>query len=310
MSVLTDTLETFRQTAHTEREKGIYFENLAKLYFQNEPRYKDLYSDVWLWEAWRAEWIKAGNKDPGMDTGIDLVAKTNGTNEYHAIQAKFYDSDSTIYKKMVDSFFTASGKKPFTHRLLILSTDKISPHVDTAMQGQHIPCQKITLSDLEDSKIDWASTFKQKAVQFKERKEPRPYQKTAIANVVEGLSHADRGKLIMACGTGKTFTSLRLAEQMAGAGGRVLFLVPSLSLLSQTLTEWTQETATPMHSFAVCSDSEVGKGRDKDDDYQMLVHELQYPATTNPKMLAHEVNKRHDAQHMSVVFSTYHSIDC
>jgi predicted helicase len=309
MSVLTDTLETFRQTAHTEREKGIYFENLAKLYFQNEPRYKDLYSDVWLWEAWRADWIQSGHADPGTDTGIDLVAKTHGTNEYHAIQAKFYDSDSTIYKKMVDSFFTASGKKPFTHRLLILSTDKISPHVDTAMQGQHIPCQKITLSDLEDSKIDWASTFKQKAVQFKERKEPRPYQKTAIANVVEGLSHADRGKLIMACGTGKTFTSLRLAEQMAGAGGRVLFLVPSLSLLSQTLTEWTQETATPMHSFAVCSDSEVGKGRDKDDDYQMLVHELQYPATTNPKMLAHEVTKRHDAQHMSVVFSTYHSID-
>jgi len=309
MSVLTDTLETFRNTAKTEREKGIYFENLAKLYFQNEPRYKDLYSDVWLWEAWRAVWVKAGHPDPGTDTGIDLVAKTNGTNEYHAIQAKFYDSDSTIYKKQVDSFFTASGKKPFAHRLLILSTDKISPHVDTAMQGQQIPCQKITLADLEDSKIDWASTFKQKAVQLKERKEPRPYQKTAIADVVEGLSHADRGKLIMACGTGKTFTSLRLAEQMAGAGGRVLFLVPSLSLLSQTLTEWTQETGTPMHSFAVCSDSGVGKGRDKDDDYQMLVHELQYPATTNSKMLTHEVTKRHDAQHMSVVFSTYHSID-
>ena len=117
------------------------------------------------------------------------------------------------------SFFTASGKKPFAHRLLILSTDKISPHVDHAMQGQQIPCQKITLSDLEDSKIDWSNTFKQKAVQFKERKQPRDYQKAAIANVVAGLSHADRGKLIMACGTGKTFTALRLAEQMAGAGG-------------------------------------------------------------------------------------------
>jgi predicted helicase len=177
------------------------------------------------------------------------------------------------------------------------------------MEGQHIPCQKITLSDLEESKIDWIGTFKQKSVQFKERKEPRTYQKKAIANVVEGLRRADRGKLIMACGTGKTFTSLRLAEQMAGAGGRVLFLVPSLSLLSQTLTEWTQETATPMHSFAVCSDSEVGKGRDKDDDFAMLVHELQFPATTNPKSLANEVTKRHDKEHMSVVFSTYHSID-
>lgn len=309
MSVLTDIFDSFRTTSHTEREKGNYFENLAKVYFQNEPRYKDLYSDVWLWQDWRTDWIKAGHNDPGTDTGIDLVAKTNGTEEYHAIQAKFYDSDSKLYKHQVDSFFTASGKKPFTHRLLILSTDKISPHVDAAMQGQHIPCQKITLADLEDSKIDWANWFSQKTVFLKERKSPRPYQKTAIANVVEGLAHADRGKLIMACGTGKTFTSLRLAEEMAGAGGRVLFLVPSLSLLSQTLTEWTQETATPMHSFAVCSDSEVGKGRDKNDDYQMLVHELQYPATTDAKALAREVAKRQDSTHMNVVFSTYHSID-
>ena len=217
MSALTDILETFRKTAHTEREKGNYFENLAKLYFQNEPRYQDLYREVWLWEAWRAEWIKAGHTDPGADTGIDLVAQTHGTDEYHAIQAKFYDSDSTIYKKQVDSFFTASGKKPFTHRLLILSTDKISHHVDTAMQGQHTPCQKITLSDLEDSKIDWAKWFTQKTVELKAIKVPRPYQMTAIANVVAGLGQADRGKLIMACGTGKTFTSLRLAEQMTGA---------------------------------------------------------------------------------------------
>ncbi|WP_426166237.1 DEAD/DEAH box helicase family protein, partial [Polaromonas sp. DSP2-3-2b2] len=238
-------MDIFRKTAHTEREKGNYFENLAKLYFQHEPRYQDLYCEVWLWEAWRENWIKAGHLDPGADTGIDLVAKTNGTAEYHAIQAKFYDSDSTIYKKQVDSFFTASGKMPFTHRLLILSTDKISPHVDTAMHGQHTPCQKITLADLEESKIDWAKWFTQKTVELKEQKTPRPYQMAAIANVVSGLEHADRGKLIMACGTGKTFTSLRLAEQMAGAGKRVLFLVPSLSLLSQTLTEWTQETATP-----------------------------------------------------------------
>ena len=217
MSVLTDIFDSFRTTSHTEREKGNYFENLAKLYFQNEPRYQDLYREVWLWKAWRAEWIKAGHTDPGADTGIDLVAQTHGTDEYHAIQAKFYDSDSTIYKKQVDSFFTASGKKPFTHRLLILSTDKISPHVDTAMQGQHTPCQKITLSDLEDSKIDWAKWFTQKTVELKASKVPRPYQMTAIANVVAGLGQADRGKLIMACGTGKTFTSLRLAEQMTGA---------------------------------------------------------------------------------------------
>lgn len=308
MTTLLEILETFRQTSKTEREKGNYFENLVKLYFTNEPKFADLYSDVWLWEEWRSVWIAAGNTDPGADTGIDLVAKTHGTGEYHAIQAKFYDSDSTVYKRQVDSFFTASGKKPFAHRLLILSTDKISPHVDAAMQGQNTPCQKITLTDLEQSVIDWGTTLQEQKVLQKPKKALRDYQQNAVASVVKGLKTSPRGKLIMACGTGKTFTSLRLAEEIAGASGKVLFLVPSLSLLSQTLTEWTQESVTPMHAFAVCSDSDVGKKRGND-DFQMLVHELQYPATTNAKALATEIGKRHDASHMSVVFSTYHSID-
>ena len=126
----------------------------------------------------------------------------------------------------------------------------------------------------------------------------------------QGLATADRGKLIMACGTGKTFTSLKIAESLVGAGGRVLFLVPSLALLSQTLTEWTQESTTPLHSFAVCSDADVGKKRKQDDDaVQVFTHELRYPATTNAARLAAEMQKRHDAHHLSVVFSTYHSID-
>ncbi|MFT5325233.1 MAG: putative helicase [Planctomycetaceae bacterium] len=114
----------------------------------------------------------------------------------------------------------------------------------------------------------------------------------------------------MACGTGKTFTSLKIAEELAGKGKRVLFLVPSLSLLSQTLTEWTQQSRTPLHSFAVCSDAEVGKKRKADDDIvQTFIHELRYPATTDTLRLAEEMSKRHDAAHMSVVFSTYHSIE-
>jgi predicted helicase len=308
MTALRDVLDTFRAASQSEREKGNYFENLSKIYFENEPKYKDLYEAVWLWEDWRKYWIEQGNSDPGTDTGIDLVARTKQTNEYHAIQAKFYDSETTLYKRHIDSFFTASGKKPFTLRLLILTTDNVSHHVDDAMQEQNTPTQKITLSDLENSKINWADTFKKKEVVLQEPKSLRDYQRNAIKNVSYGLETADRGKLIMACGTGKTFTALRLAEEVAGKGGKVLFLVPSLSLLSQTLTEWTQESTLPMHSFAVCSDSEVGKKRDKDDDYQMLVHELRYPATTNPKALANEFNKRQDDDHINVIFSTYHSI--
>lgn len=316
MSVLQETLNSFRASSQTEREKGAYFENLVKVYLQNEPIYKDLFGGkVFLWEEWRRYWMSLGHHDPQADAGIDLVAveDTPDNPRIFAVQAKFYAEDSKIRKSDgIDSFLSAMGKQPFTNGLLFLTTYEASHHVNEAIKQRNKPVNIIDLFALEASVIDWEATFKQKAaqaVQFKDTKDLRDYQKTAIANVVEGLSHADRGKLIMACGTGKTFTSLRLAEQMAGAGGRVLFLVPSLSLLSQTLTEWTQETATPIHSFAVCSDSEVGKSRDKEDDFAMLVHELQFPATTNPKALAHEVTKRHDSTHMSVVFSTYHSIE-
>lgn len=313
MSALTEILDTFRAASQSEREKGAYFENLVKVYLQNEPVYKDLFNGkVFLWEEWRRYWMSLGHKDPQADAGIDLVAveDTKDHPRIFAIQAKFYAGDSKIRKgDGIDSFLSAMGKQPFTNGLLFLTTYEASHHVNAAIQQRDKPVNIIDIFALEASVVDWGATFKNQVVQLKETKDLRDYQKTAIANVIVGLSHADRGKLIMACGTGKTFTSLRLAEQMAGAGGRVLFLVPSLSLLSQTLTEWTQETATPIHSFAVCSDSEVGKGRDKDDDFAMLVHELQFPATTNPKSLAHEVTKRHDKEHMSVVFSTYHSID-
>lgn len=169
---------------------------------------------------------------------------------------------------------------------------------------------KIDLHALEESQIDWSRYQPRLEVVLKPRKELREHQRTALAHVLRGLATADRGKLIMACGTGKTLTSLKIAEALAGAGGRVLFLVPSLALLSQTLTEWTQESELPLHSFAVCSDADVGKKRRRDDDVvTTFTHELRYPATTNAASLAREMSQRHTADHVSVVFSTYHSID-
>ena len=309
MSSLRELLEEFRNTSHTEREKGNYFEILSKVYFLNEPKYKDLYSEVWLWEDWRAYWQLLGNPDPKGDAGIDLVAMTHD-GQFHAIQAKFWDEGRTLYKKDVDSFFTASGQKPFSYRVIIFSTDKISNNLKDALVDQTPAVMTINLSDLEASKIDWSKTRQDQKPVFKEAKQVRPYQQAAINNVAAGLELATRGKLIMACGTGKTFTALRLAEQIAGAGGKVLFLVPSLNLLSQTLTEWTQESAIALHNFAVCSDSEVGKKhKTKDDDFELLAHELQYPATTKPDALAREFSKRVDATHLNVVYSTYHSLE-
>lgn len=305
MTALQNLLNSFRSQSQTEREKGTYFELLTIQYLKNEASYQDLYSNVWTY----AEWAESQGL-PKNDAGIDLVAKTRGTDEFHAIQCKFYAEDYRVQKSDIDSFFTASGKKYFTHRIIVTTTNNWSQNAEDALNDQNPPISKIDLNDLENSQIDWAQFQPNQAPVIKPKKSLRPHQINALNAVKIGLSEADRGKLIMACGTGKTFTGLKIAEELAGKGKRVLFLVPSLSLLSQTLTEWTQESTTPFHSFAVCSDSDVGKKRKNEDDLiQTLTHELRYPATTEPSRLALEMEKRHDAEHMSVVYSTYHSID-
>jgi predicted helicase len=302
MTSLTSILDMYRTMAHSEREKGTYFERLILDYLTAEPAYADLYEKVWMYSDWaREQGLDA------RDSGIDLVARSFD-GEYHAIQCKLYAADYTLQKSDIDSFFTASGKKPFTRRIIVSTTNKWSVHAEAALNDQQPPVTKIDLRALEESIIDWSRYESGKAVVSKPKKTLRPHQVRAIEDVRQGFSIADRGKLLMACGTGKTFTSLKLAEQIVGKGGRVLFLVPSLNLLSQTLTEWTQESSIPLHSFAVCSDSDVGKKKIDDDIVPILIHELQYPATTDAKALAREVLARSDHEHLAVVYSTYHSI--
>ncbi|MFM5870642.1 DEAD/DEAH box helicase [Aeromonas veronii] len=305
MSALQDILNTYRQLSQSEREKGTYFEELIRAYLTHEPTYADLYSNVWMY----SDWAKINGKD-GKDVGIDLVAKTRSTDEYHAIQCKCYDETYRLQKSDIDSFFTASGQAPFRHRIIVTTTNHWSSNAEAALIDQTPPVTKIDLQALEDSVIDWSKYQPDTVIQTKQKNQPRPHQQNAIKAVKAGLADASRGTLLMACGTGKTFTSLKIAEELAGANKRVLFLVPSLSLLSQTLTEWTHHSQVPLHSFAVCSDNDVGKKRKADNDkVQTFTHELRYPATTDAKRLAEEVAKRHDAEHMSVVFSTYHSIE-
>jgi predicted helicase len=290
-----------RGPAKTNREAGTAFEDLTVAYLRHEPRYRELYASVETW----AEWAGRQGLDK-RDTGIDLVATTTG-GHVHAVQCKLYAENHRVQKADIDSFFTASGKAPFAHRLIVSTTDDWSENAEQALEDQQIPVIRIDLTALEESVIDWSRFVPERAPELRLKKTLRLHQTEAVDKVTAGLAVHERGKLVMACGTGKTFTSLKLAEQIAGAGKRVLFLVPSLSLLSQSLTEWTQESVVPLRSFAVCSDGDVGKKRrSEDDEVRALIHELAYPATTNAARLANEVGT--DDAHMTVVFATYHSI--
>ncbi|KGQ42233.1 damage-inducible protein [Gallibacterium anatis IPDH697-78] len=306
-SGLSQLLKTYQDISVTEREKGTYFEYLTIQYLTHEPAYRDLYQEVLTFADWVEKYQPEGTRK--TDTGIDLVA-IDFEGKFTAIQCKNYSPDHRIQKSDIDSFFTASGKKIFSHRVIVTTTDHWSENAAASLNDQQPPVTVIDRSALENSLIDWSSFQPSQEVKIRAKKTLREHQISALNAVKAGLQTANRGKLIMACGTGKTFTSLKIAEEIAGKGKNVLFLVPSLALLSQSLTEWTQEAAIPLHSFAVCSDSDVGKQHKNNDDLvQTQIHELQYPATTNADSLLKAVTIRHNDEAMTVVFSTYHSID-
>ncbi|ODT14193.1 MAG: damage-inducible protein, partial [Kaistia sp. SCN 65-12] len=302
---LRDLLERYRSESASEREKGGYFEKLVRVWLQHAPTQRDLYRQVMSYGEWaRAQGIDA------RDDGIDLVAElADAPGHWCAIQCKFYAEGHRIQRANIDSFFTASGRRPFIRRLVVDTTGvPWSVHAESALEGQSIDTKRIGLSDIEDSGIDWKTFGATGKVQLVARKQPRPHQVEALAAVRTGLAEADRGKLIMACGTGKTYTALHIAESMIGKGGRVLFLVPSLSLMSQTIREWSIDSTIPLRSFAVCSDSQVGVRKAADGDVADIdVHDLEIPASTRAADFAARA-KPDASEKLTVVFSTYQSI--
>ncbi|WP_143821405.1 DEAD/DEAH box helicase [Moraxella pluranimalium] len=278
------------------------------VYFKNEPKFQTEYQDVLTYAKWVEKYGNELGLDSKKDTGIDLVA-TTFAGEHHAIQCKNYVSTHKMAKSDIDSFMSASSKTYFSYRIVVSTVTDWTDNAIDMVQNQQPPVSTISLSELEQSVVDWNKFYQEHTVELVAKKQPRPHQIDAINHVVNGLATAERGKLIMACGTGKTFTSLKIAERMAGKGKKVLFLVPSLALLSQTLNEWTQQSSIPLRNFAVCSDSDVGKKKKSDDDLVIAtVSDLDFPATTNPKSLSYTLKALHNDEHMTVVYSTYHSL--
>ncbi|MBN2829825.1 MAG: DEAD/DEAH box helicase, partial [Candidatus Cloacimonetes bacterium] len=310
-------LEKYRNLSYTEKEKGTRFERLMQAYLKTDPKYAYKFKHVWLWEEFPAK-----NDLGGSDTGIDLVALTH-EGDYWAIQCKCYQETTVIDKGTVDSFLATSSRKfkneqsqavGFAVRLWISTTNKWGPNATNALKNQNPPVTRINLYDLQEAPVDWVK-LESGIHGEKSRKTDRhirPHQNEALEKAHEYFKTNDRGKLIMACGTGKTFNVLRIAEHETNGKGTILYLVPSISLLGQILREWTTYAQEPINSICICSDPEVSLSKTKNEDTDSFsVVDLALPASTDVQDIIRQFRyyKGNGSKGMTVVFSTYQSIE-
>lgn len=292
-------LAEIRAAATDEHDKGDRFEQLMLHAFRTDRTFRQQFTDVWRWMDWPGR--------SGADIGIDLVAR-DVDGRLVAIQCKCYDPDSTLTKHDIDSFVALSGQQQWARRIVVATTDHWAANASKALEGHAVPVERMGIDDLDAMTVDWSSwdVANPAGLQPTDRLVLRPHQRNAADAVRAGFDAHDRGKLIMACGTGKTFTALRIAEEHAGAGGAVLFLAPSIALVAQSLKEWTGECEVPIRPFAVCSDVTAGKTLEGEN---ATPHDLVVPPTTDPEeLVAAEVHELAGDQ-MTVVFATYQSIE-
>lgn len=306
-SALDALLDEYRARAKSEREKGTLFEELTRQFLLHDARFAHQFKEIYLWGEWPER--RTG------DTGIDLVAIPVRDGEGPvAIQCKFYALGHRIQKADIDSFLSASGKEPFGRRIVVdTSGAPWGKNAQDAIEGQQIPVSRITLADLRDSDIDWRtySLGSTQAPKTRERKVPRDHQVRARSAVMSGFEEHDRGTMVMACGTGKTFTALTIAREFVekeGGTARILFAVPSLALLKQTLDDWAAEADGAFTAWAVCSDTKVSSSARNDTAEESAV-DLPIPATTDGQRLADSLNANNSTEGLQVVFATYQSIE-
>lgn len=313
----TQVLTKYRKISFSQRDKGERFERLMQTYLQTDPKYAYQFKKVWLWNEF--PW-----KDDlgGGDTGIDIVALTTD-GDYWAIQCKCYQKDSTIDKPTVDSFLSTSSRKfkddsknlvGFAQRLWISTSNKWGPNANEALKNQNPPVARLNLFDLQEAAVDWEKLENgiHGELSRTPKKTLRPHQKEALNKTHEYFKTSDRGKLIMACGTGKTFNALRIAENETNGKGLILFLVPSISLMGQSLREWSSDANEPINAICICSDPEVSSKKTKNEDTDTFSKvDLALPASTDVQEILSQFKKLkvQPNKGLTVVFSTYQSIE-
>ena len=283
-------LARIRTESRDETEKGRWFENLAMRVLRAEPEYD--VDEIHRWTDWPQREELTGLD--GRDLGIDLVARLHDGN-WVAVQCKCYGEGYRVGKPQIDSFLAASARNPFTLRWIVATTSW-TRNAESEAKAIEPPLRRIDFLRHERDPIPTSRI--ERPVQ-----QPWPLQREAIEDVVHGLHNHDRGRLVMACGTGKTFTSLCIAERVVPDGGRILFLAPSIALVSQARREWLRQTVRPLECRVVCSDRSAG-GRGETEDVSLSG--LECLVTSDPGEIATVLSE--DVPTTRVVFCTYQSV--
>ena len=291
-------------------DKGRRFETVIKNYLKTDKAYSNELSEIYLWEEFPYR-----KQFGGQDIGIDLIAKAK--DGWWAIQCKYRQADAQIGKREIDSFLAASsrsfqteeGETKFSQRLLITNNRSLSRSAENAIKHQNPSVVWIGGDILTQAAIHWQKLYDgiYGPAAHKEPYKLKLHQKEARQKAIKHFQEHNRGKMIMACGTGKTLTSLRIAEAMTDSSGWVLFLVPSIALLSQTLIEWNNQIRGKLAPICICSDEKISSRLDRPG---VKVTDLMFRATTNQEAIQYRINLCKEATgSLKVVFSTYQSID-
>ncbi|MBQ9273457.1 MAG: DEAD/DEAH box helicase [Succinivibrio sp.] len=299
-------IDSLRRASLSAKEYGTRFETLVRDWLTRDGFFKTQFTQVQTFADWAREHPELSPNT--NDTGIDLVGTNTEDDGFTAIQCKMYALDHRVSKEDIDSFLAASGKPCFTRRYIVATNRSWSRNVLADLAGQTVPVRVISYEELASSDVDWSAYLEGRQETIAKRT-LRNYQEEAITDVMAGFTKAERGKLIMACGTGKTFTSMKLVERMFPRGALILFCMPSLALLSQTLTDWKRQCSMNMTAFAVCSDTKVGRSDPNEDTELLSLNELAMPATTKAGPLSEKVAEKLKLEgNLTVLFSTYQSL--
>ncbi|RVZ82452.1 DEAD/DEAH box helicase [Helicobacter pylori] len=294
------------QAIPNQRHKGSLFEKISKQFLQEHDSANE-YESIDLWSDWEL-------RGKERDRGIDMVI-TTASKEYIAVQCKFHQNSISLndISTFLHKLLTGVGGVKFKKGIIISTSNLTRAALEEIEQtrniGMDIDIDIITEEDFIYSRIDWEKfdpMQMQDEIPLCDKKKPRSHQTEAINATKEYFSDPKnaRGKLIMACGTGKTYTSLKIMEALDPK--ITLFLAPSIALLSQTFREYAQEKSDPFYASIVCSDDKVGKSKDEDND-DIKFSELPIKASTRLEDILSVYEKAQKENKRFIIFSTYQS---